>query len=200
MDIEEIAELYDERVRSLGINPKSVGWKSKEQQELRFEKLIQGLDLRESRVLDLGSGFGDFFSYLELQGITLSEYLGVEVSKEMLGVANKRFLGNSNVNFLQLNFLEVEPGDWDFVVASGSLNYRLDEDMYMYLERVVQKYAENCSIGLLINLLSDQVDFMQLNHIHYNSDTVRQMMEKYFNKVTVFENYGLYEFTVQGIK
>jgi SAM-dependent methyltransferase len=200
MDIQKISELYDDRVRGLGIGPKSVGWESTEQQELRFKQLVHGLCLNDTSVLDLGSGFGDFFSYLESRGICLSRYLGIDVSKEMLAAAKKRFEGNSNVSFSQADFLDFQAGRWDFVVASGSLNYRFGENMLEYLESVISKFSGICQKGLMINLLTDRVDFMQLQHAHYDPESVRVMMDRYFSSVTVIENYGLYEFTVQGLK
>ena len=199
MDIQKISELYDDRVRGLGIGPKSVGWESTEQQELRFKQLIHGLCLNDASVLDLGSGFGDFFSYLESQNIFPSRYLGIDVSKEMLTAANKRFKGNSKVSFSQSDFLDFQSGRWDFVVASGSLNYRFGENMLDYLESVILKFSGICQKGLMINLLTDRVDFMQLQHAHYNPESVRVMMHRYFSSVTIIENYGLYEFTVQGL-
>jgi SAM-dependent methyltransferase len=200
MDIQKISELYDDRVRGLGIGPKSVGWESTEQQELRFKQLIQGLCLNDASVLDLGSGFGDFFSYLGSQNIYLSRYLGIDVSKEMLAASKERFKGNSNVSFSQTDFLDFQDGRWDFVVASGSLNYRFGENMLEYLESVISKFSRICQKGLMINLLTDRVDFMQLQHAHYDPESVRVMMDRYFSSVRVIENYGLYEFTVQGLK
>ncbi|CAN2170088.1 AdoMet_MTases domain containing protein [Candidatus Nanopelagicaceae bacterium] len=200
MDIEEIAALYDTRVRNLGIGPKSVGWESAEQQKLRFNKLVHGLSLENVSVLDLGSGFGDFFSYLESQGTYISKYLGIEVSKEMLFAAQQQFEGNPRVSFSQADFLKYNSGSWDFVVASGSLNYRFGANMSEYLESVISKYSNICQKGLLINLLTDRVDYMQLQHAHYNPELVQHMMQKYFSSVIVIENYGLYEFTVQGLK
>jgi hypothetical protein len=72
--------------------------------------------------------------------------------------------------------------------------------MLEYLESVISKFSGICQKGLMINLLTDRVDFMQLQHAHYNPESVRVMMDRYFSSVTVIENYGLYEFTVQGIK
>jgi SAM-dependent methyltransferase len=200
VDIQKIADLYDDRVRNLGISPNSVGWKSTQQQKLRFEQLIQGLDLKGSSVLDLGSGFGDLASYLETQNIHLSQYLGIEISKEMLSAARNQFKGHSAVSFEQADFLVMNTDRWDFVLASGSLNYRVADDMYGYLEDVISKYSGICQRGLLINLLTDQVDFMQLQHAHYNPQKVNELMQQYFRKVTLIENYGLYEFTIQGLK
>jgi SAM-dependent methyltransferase len=200
MDLEEITKLYDGRVRSLGIGPKSVGWESTEQQELRFRNLIQGLSLENSSVLDLGSGFGDLVFYLESQDVCISRYLGVEVSEEMLTASRKLLEGNQKVSFAQANFLDFNSGSWDFVFASGSLNYRFGGNMYEYLESVISKYSGICQKGLSINLLTDRVDFMQLHHAHYNPEAVKLMMHKYFSNVAVIEDYGLYEFTIQGLR
>ena len=85
-------------------------------------------------------------------------------------------------------------------IASGSLNYRLNENMELYLEEFIKKYSKKVNLGLLFNLLSTKVDYMQDYHMHYDPKIVESIVLKYFEKCHIFQNYGLYEFTIQGIK
>jgi hypothetical protein len=66
-------------------------------------------------------------------------------------------------------------------------------DVFLSKTRAVVKQ------GLAFNLLTDQVDYIQPHHAHFNPKEVRSVTEKYFKQVIIHENYGLYEFTVIGL-
>ena len=58
VDIARITGLYDQRLAEHGLDVRTVGWGTKSEQEMRFDVLCRGLDLRGKRVLDLGCGLG----------------------------------------------------------------------------------------------------------------------------------------------
>ena len=88
---------------------------------------------------------------------------------------------------------------FDYAIVSGSLNYKVAEDMYTYLEEFVKIYRTGVHKGLLINLLSTKVDYIQEIHAHYDPVLVQKIFEKYFQSVKLIQGYGLYEFTIQAL-
>ena len=79
--IKEAAKLYNERYKNFGSDIRTVGWKDKKSQELRFEILTRNIDLDGKTILDVGCGKG-FMLYdlkrvipgMKLKGIDISEY------------------------------------------------------------------------------------------------------------------------------
>jgi ubiquinone/menaquinone biosynthesis C-methylase UbiE len=200
IELSKISDLYNDRVLKFGYSANSVGWSSFEQQEIRFRKLIVGLNLTSSKVIDVGSGFGDFYSYLLRNQIAVQSYLGIDISNEMIKFSKNRYSKFENVSFLEISATDKKIPSSDFVFASGSLNYNLETDMWEYLTQFVQFYKNRVQKGLIFNLLSTKVDFVEDHHAHYDPEKVKQLVSRYFPKVNIFEGYGLYEFTVQGLK
>ncbi len=199
-ELEEIASLYNERVRKFGYGARSVGWASKDQQILRFRVLTENVEMSGKTVIDIGSGFGDLYEFLCETDSKPLGYLGIDISDELLAVAREKHLGIPSVAFDKRPLMMPEERTFDFAVASGSLNYSLPMDMYEYLEEFVKIYEPRVHEGILLNLLSTNVDYVQEIHAHYSPFRVEAIFSRYFEKVRVIEDYGLYEFTVQALK
>src|SRR5215471_17570934 len=81
--------LYSERVAELGYDVRSLGWKSREEQTLRFQVLADIADLTNSTVCDMGCGFGDLLPYLTDRFGTV-QYHGVDICRDLLEIATRR--------------------------------------------------------------------------------------------------------------
>ncbi len=199
-DLEKIVSLYNERVKRFGYSAESVGWKSTDQQLLRFKILTQNLDLGNQTLLDIGCGFGDLYKFLCESHSTPSQYTGIDVSDEVLKVAGQNYRNVPGVAFFKRELMSTSPELYDFAVASGSLNYNLDQDMSEYFEEFVEFYESRVRKGLLINLLSTKVDYRQEIHAHYSPEYAQSVFQRHFENVRLIEGYGLYEFTIQGLR
>jgi SAM-dependent methyltransferase len=199
-DLEKIASLYNERVKKFGYSAESVGWKSTDQQLLRFQILTQNLNLANQTLLDIGCGFGDLYKFLCESNFTPLLYTGIDVSDEVLKVATQNYENIPGVAFFKRELMSKSAEIYDFAVASGSLNYNLGRDMSEYLEEFVEFYGPRVRKGLLINLLSTKVDYRQEIHAHYSPEYVQSVFQRHFENVRLIEGYGLYEFTIQGLR
>ncbi len=65
LDKNRISQLYNDRFKQHGDSIVTVGWRSKEDQILRFEMLFRGHDLIGKTILDVGCGLGDLIFYLD---------------------------------------------------------------------------------------------------------------------------------------
>lgn len=199
-EIIQIAKLYDERVKKFGCGAQSVGWKSKDQQWLRFQVLTKNIILANQSIIDLGCGFGDLYEFLCESGSIPKCYTGIDISDEVLKIASEKYNKISDVSFQKRQLILKTEDVYDYAVASGSLNYKFPINMNEYLENFIAVYEICVRKGLLVNLLSTNVDYIQEIHAHYSPEYVGAVFRKYFREVRVIENYGLYEFTVQALK
>src|SRR5258708_28952277 len=69
-----------------------VGWRSRENQEVRFKALMGMGKLEGQRILDLGCGLGCLYGYLKANGWK-GEYTGIDLLDMMVKSAQKRFPG-----------------------------------------------------------------------------------------------------------
>jgi hypothetical protein len=88
----------------------------------------------------------------------------------------------------------------DIALMSGLLNLRQSTDSSTeILQSFLLKIRPIVTEGLVFNLLTDEVDFEQPHHLHYNPSTTRLIVQDYFKDVSIKQDYGLYEFTVKAI-
>src|SRR5262245_65308735 len=59
-----LVRLYEDRFREMGEDIRTLGWKNREEQNLRFKILCDVGDLSGASVCDVGCGFGDLLDYL----------------------------------------------------------------------------------------------------------------------------------------
>jgi SAM-dependent methyltransferase len=196
----DVSKFYDERAKNFGIDPRTVGWRSIEQQKLRFDVLFRDIHAKKLSLIDLGSGLGDLYSYLILQDRTIMKYYGVEISKEMTKLSERLIGEYANVEIINNDFLNVEIDKADFVVASGSMNLATNEDSYAFVANVIEKFSPVIIKGFLCNFLSTKVDFQQELHAHFDPERIKHLFQENFKNVRIIENYGLYEFTVQALR
>lgn len=201
IEVFDPGDFYDARVTSHGLSPISVGWKDFAQQKLRFDILTSDIDLNHMKIVDIGCGFGDLANYLISKGIIFQEYIGVEVSKKMLEIAKKNTVTQLNTKYFNADvFKDPMNITVDFALMSGLLNLRQSTNSSTEILRsFLLKIRPIVTEGLVFNLLTDEVDFEQPHHIHYNPSTTQLIVREFFKDVSIKKDYGLYEFTVKAI-
>jgi len=184
---------YETRFQEHGYSYKTLGWGSVETQRLRFQVLADIADLSGRSVCDVGCGFGDLNSYLTSRfGDT--KYHGVDLSQVLLDEAAMR---HPEATFERRDVLAnpLQPESFDYVMASGLLNFK-QESHFDYLRKMVEVLYAACSRGLAVNFLSSYVDYELEKDFHFAPEEAFTMARKLTRWVTLRHNYPLYEFTL----
>jgi SAM-dependent methyltransferase len=171
---------------------RALGWRHIAGQWKRFETLGQIGDLSGHSVFDAGCGHADLWSFLTKTSVGVT-YYGCEQIPELLQVATRRYGGQPNVVFLAGDFLDVAMPVTDYVLASGSLNYR-HEDAQFIFKAIVALFAK-CRIGLGFNLLSGGVEGSPLLRA-YSVDEIVQFCRRISPRVELKVGYWPDDFTV----
>ena len=195
-----VADLYTKSLAEHGLDPMSVGWRSAEQQQLRFDKLavvMTGEQSERISVNDWGCGYGAMFDYLNAQlGSRLSNYYGYDISSEMLSAAHQH-VTDPRAQFSSAAQV-TEVADYSFV--SGTFNVRLqtsEADWQAYMETTLRNLASHSRRGFAFNVLTSYVDWKE-DHLYYADPTFyfdfcKRHISKY---VTLLHDYPLYEWTM----
>ena len=111
------SNLYKEKFKKYGKDPKSLLWKNRGAAHQRFRQFWAEIDFNNKSVLDIGCGFGEFGNFLlkRYQGVN---YTGVDNVNEFIEVAKKE-VPDGKFKSLDYNVLD---GEYQVVVASGVLN------------------------------------------------------------------------------
>ncbi|MDR3697895.1 class I SAM-dependent methyltransferase [Mucilaginibacter sp.] len=169
----------------------ALGWRDMESQLVRFEALAGIADMSGCSVLDAGCGYGDLLPYLTARYGPLN-YTGIEQIPEFLDEANKRYGNQECTVFINSNFALTDLPQADYVLASGSLNYRSEDPDFIY--RVIAKLYSACRRGFAFNLLRAIVPNGLL--VAYNSEKIMACCRTLCPNVKLISNYADEDFTI----
>ena len=148
---------YSNRYEELGYHIRTLGWGTREQQQIRFgQSLNAGLDLNGKALLDIGCGFGDYFDHLLRRGIEVDVYQGWDLSPNLIKEAQSRHgeFDEAQFEVRDLFAVESEPVA-DVAVLIGVLNLKYDEiDNYDYSRRAIKQAFGLVREGLIVDFLS----------------------------------------------
>lgn len=130
-----------------------LGFRTIESQTQRFENLCKWGDMTNCTVMDLGCGYGDLKPFLDKRFQNIN-YLGVDFLKEFVIGAEARYGHLANTQFLQADFLTAGLPEVDIVIASGSLNYRSQNQLHPW--QTISHMWEVARKGIAFNLLDSR--------------------------------------------
>jgi SAM-dependent methyltransferase len=191
-DKEEIIRLYEDRLEKYGRSVKTMGWRDKDQQYLRFKILSEIGELDGKKILDVGCGFGDFFDYLKNNGIDV-DYHGFDISPKIIAAAKRH---HPDLIFEEKDILAEEMDEkFDYVFESGILNKK-NLDNCMYAKAIISKMYNLCTEGISFNVMTNYVDYREDYLFYYSPEKIFAFCKKLSKFVVLRHDYPLYEFTM----
>lgn len=190
-----VSEYYTEKIKAHGTSSQGVDWNGEESHFLRFEQLVRIL-IGDSKfsLLDYGCGFGSLIEFLNSKKYVF-DYTGFDISDEMLTHGKKSFPGFRFIN-------QIEGQNFDFTIANGIFNVKLDtgiEDWKKYVFQTLDEINSFSNKGFSFNILSSYSDdeFMQDYLFYANPLEIFDYCKLNFSKnVSLIHDYNLYEFTI----
>ncbi len=196
----DVATYYTEKLAEHGDTPRGVDWNGEESQMVRFAQLCKIIDPRMPNLSlnDLGCGYGALLDYLRDNHANCT-YLGVDVSQEMIKVAEQRPAAAGQARFITAAEPDVVA---DYGLASGIFNVRLgrsDAEWFDYLQATLNVLDRTSSLGFAFNCLTSYSDEDKKRDYLYYADPCRLFdlcKRRYSRQVALLHDYGLYEFTI----
>ena len=202
VNLNKVKELYDQNIRDHGAEPESVGWGNQEKIDLRFEKLLDVVEMpnEEFSVSELGCGYGELVKYCENYSLNLGDYEGYDISEDML-VAAREYVQGERITWVNSDKVLKKA---DYVIASGIFNVPFDNDRDQwksYVLSTIEHLFEMSNKGASFNMLTKYVDYESEN-LFYNDplEIFDHCKRNLTNKVNLVHDYPLYEFTIHLIK
>ena len=178
-----------------GYSPDALFWSSRGIQKTRFKVLADiGISAGDS-VLDIGCGFGDFFSWLAGCNKPI-EYTGMDLSQDILTKAKQL---NPELNLLsgELFDFDWQEKSFDWIVLSGTLNWNL-HDNGVYARRLIQRMFELCYHGIAFNMLNSRVcnEKSMGNLLAYDPQEMLGFCQQITDKCQIRTDYLDNDFTI----
>jgi ubiquinone/menaquinone biosynthesis C-methylase UbiE len=189
---ENIANFYNERVRTFGHDPRACDYGRAESQQRKFAVLSRMTDYSQASVLDVGCGFADFADYLfkRYQGV---EYHGLDLSQEMI---TKARLARPRLDLRVGNVLKLPQDEsYDIITANG-IFYLLGEDAESLMQKIVAEMFKRSRKGVVFNSLSSWASIHEKGEYYANPLAVVEWCRKFSPWITLRHDYLLHDFTV----
>jgi len=150
-DFARLSKHFARQLALYGDSARGVQWRDTASQERRMAILAELAPLRQCKVLDFGCGTGHFLSYLLRNTRFEGEFVGYDITKEMLGLARSKFPG---VRFEQRDILSLGiPESFDYAFVNGVFNNALS-DNWSFMTNALKILWGSCRRGLAFNCLS----------------------------------------------
>ena len=189
-----IIKYHNDSIKKFGINShQALGWRKKNEQLLRFKMLIEPSELNDYSVLDIGCGTGDLLAYLISKNIQC-EYTGIDHIKDFITLAGEKFKVHNNASFLLGDFWTADIGNYDFVLASGALNYRNADPNFIF--KMIAHLFSLCNHTLAFNLL-EKTDLKNGGLVAYNKNEILGFCKKLTSNVILKDDYLNGDYTVR---
>jgi cyclopropane fatty-acyl-phospholipid synthase-like methyltransferase len=141
--------IYKKMHKSAKYEYESVGWLSEERQNLRFEKLVEGLNLDGKKILDFGCGLGAFCGFLKERGVTC-DYTGIDMVESFVKKAKHV---HPESRFIKASILDVVE-QFDYVFSSGVYAFCQKELFVEYVKKSFELSSEAYRFNILLDAKS----------------------------------------------
>jgi len=182
-------EFYSQSIKEYGVSAQGVHWNSKYTQYKRFEILTKQIKkhIKTSSVIDVGSGFGEYYHYLKNNHKTPHHYIGVDCEENMVNISRKRF---PNIEFLNQNILEDVLIPADYYICSGALNLLNKSEV----EKFIKRCFEHSEKAFIFNYLKNET----FNDV--NKEDIINITENLTSNIKIIEGYLDNDFTIVMVK
>ena len=198
--LRNVSSYYTTKVERHGTTPAGVDWNSLESQLLRFDQLLQIVSDGHTgfSMADLGCGYGHLYDHL-CKGSSDFTYRGYDLSEAMIERARDLHSLSENASF---SVSDHPTDDADYAVASGIFNVKLDVDVQVWKNFVLDTIAvldRSSARGFAFNCLTSYSDTDRMRPDLYYADPLEifdHCKRRFSRNVALLHDYGLYEFTI----
>jgi SAM-dependent methyltransferase len=191
--LEKVTAGYQSEFKKFGNSVASI-MIPKGAQDAYFKSKFDIGNLENTRILDVGCGFGHMLDYLQAWNIR-AHYTGIDICPEFINAARQR---HPTADFRLLNILDADIAEtWDWVFLVGALNYATDMPLWWrYVKNMIKRMYGLCTQGVAVDFLSSYVDFKKENSFHPKPEKVFSFAKTITRRVALRHDYMPYSFTV----
>lgn len=153
---QKISSEYDKNLIKYGNSPKSVGQLNIRTLEKRLSILTEVGDLKNSKILDFGCGIGYLYSYLKRKIKFKGEYVGYDISNEMINFAKKNY---KKVRFEKKNILSDKFNErFDYILINGTFNNQVNQN-FSWIKKTLKILFKKTDKAIAFNNITSYVDY-----------------------------------------
>jgi len=189
-------DIHNQMKKDHGYSAKAL-WGSERSQKKRFQIFLNYIIDKSSKikVLDIGSGLGDFYTYLIDLGFDV-DYTGLEINESFHKFCQEKF---PKANFILGNVDKLKSYDleFDYVFASGIYNLGNKKNAQKAFVNDFQQLFKKINIAACVNFLSSNSINQDEVSVYHSSSEIISLVEENFTKNYILDhNYLPNDFTL----
>lgn len=200
---QQIIDHYEACFLKYGDSPKGMDWPNQEDAVLRYQIMLDLIELNNDNervsLLDFGCGTSHLLEYMRIIDINNIDYSGLDISPLCIETSQKKF---PEITYYNLDILEnsEQIPSFDYIVCNGIFTEKRElsfEEMWAYTQKMLPLIFSKAEKGIAFNMMSKAVDWERWDLFHLSTDLLIDFMTKELSRNFIIRNdYGLYEFTV----
>ena len=194
--------IYDAQFKEHGDSPESTHNQLIEIQNLRFERLLANIDIKNSSSIhDIGCGICDLHQFLKSCKSNLI-YSGTDIVPAMKELVKSKY---PEVEYHLRDIIEDNIKDtYDFVVLSGTFNLPGNinhEEWKIFTRRMILSMFKMAKKGIAFNFLTKKADFYDSNMFYESVEDIFEFCTKNMSRyINIDHSYPLFEFSCTVLK
>jgi SAM-dependent methyltransferase len=191
--LEKVTNSYQDELKQFGYSLDSI-MIPKGAQDAFFNVKFEIGELQNTKILDVGCGFGHMLDYLQAWDIK-AQYTGIDICPEFIDIARQR---HPEADFRLLNIIEADIKEkWDWVFLAGALNYATDMPLWWnYVKKMIKRMYDLSTQGVAVDFLSSYVDFKKEHAFHPQPEKIFSFAKTLTRRVALRHDYMPYNFTI----
>lgn len=144
--------IYKQKFKEFGADPKSLQWKTKGAAHQRFRQFWAEIDFDDKSVLDVGCGFGEMGNFLTKRYDNV-KYKGVDIMGEFISKGKEMY---PHLDLIEGDYFNQPlPEMFDVVICSGALNSNFGTDIknYEFRKKAIKVMFEHANKVMAFNML-----------------------------------------------
>jgi SAM-dependent methyltransferase len=198
--LSSVEGFFTSKVRAHGATPAGADFNSAEAQQIRFNQLVKLIDrARPFRVIDYGCGYGAFFDYLKCSNYQVRQYLGFDISMQMIAEAKEKFGTDPYCAFTSN---ESDLFRAEYVISSGIFNLKLGAaipEWESFIRDTIDRMAGLSIRGFAFNMLTSYSQAERQRADLYYADPryyFDYCKTRWARNVALLHDYDLYDWTI----
>jgi len=189
-----VAKHYEPLLNKYSKGYEILDWESLDSQIKRFQVLTDNIDLSDKKLLDIGCGTGDLFSYLKKQNFNVN-YYGIDILPKMI---NRAYEIYPEGRFFAGDIFKESPfskKQFDVIFCSGIFNLNMG-DNEAFLKEALPVFFAHAKEKVVFNLL-DPGHFVHSDKYYFFSQKeVLHLIREYTDNAIAVTGYIPNDFTI----
>lgn len=150
---------YTSAIEKYGTTAKGVNWHSKENQNIRFDVILDMLpdDISRYTIADAGCGFGDFYTYMSKKKKIPKKYIGIDSLFDMYSIASNK----TGQEIIIADICKDEIPSADYYVCSGAMNTLQNFETHLFIRNCFNA----CKNAFIFNVLHGDRESKTYNYL-----------------------------------